>query len=185
MKKVKDTFQAEIDAAEQRVVELKDELDEATVNLQDAIAGRTPKRQRVAERSEAVLQARREKNSALRAHRDAGEALNDANQELEDWEEDKLLAVDDFLEHGKSCIKPGFDYFRDKFLLPDGPYYEVMQAYRAATLFYPIDMKGKQIAELESLVDDLSHFKFQELHPNFRAYMKKEIPVQLERIVGC
>jgi hypothetical protein len=84
--------------------------------------------------------------------------------------------VDDFLEHGKSCIKPGFDYFRDKFLSPQGPYFEVMQAYRAATLFNPMDMKGKHIAELELLIDDLSHFNFPELSQRFLVRIKKEIP---------
>jgi hypothetical protein len=85
--------------------------------------------------------------------------------------------VDDFLEHGKSCIKPDFDYFRDKFLLPQGPHFEAMQAYRAATCFNSMDMKGKHIAELELLIDGLSHFKFPELHPNFRDLMKKEMPI--------
>jgi hypothetical protein len=121
-----------------------------------------------------VLEARCAISNAREEHRDAGDALNDAKQELEDWKEGKLLTVDDFLEHGKSCIKPGFDYFRDKFILPQGPYFEVMQAYRAATLFNPMDVKGKHIAELELLIDDLSHFKFPELHPNFRDLMKNE-----------
>jgi hypothetical protein len=70
----------------------------------------------------------------------------------------------------------GFDYFRDKFLIPEGPYFEVMQAFRAATLFNPMDMKGKNVAELELLIDDLSHFNFPELYPDFRDLMKKEIP---------
>jgi hypothetical protein len=62
-------------------------------------------------------------------------------------------------------------------MLPQGPYFEEIQAYRAATLFSPMDMKGKNVAELELLIDDLSHFKFQELCPNFRDLMKREIPI--------
>ena len=124
-----------------------------------------------------VTEARLAKSNARREHRDALDALNHAKQELDAGKEDKLLTVDDFLEHGKSCIKPGFDYFRDKFLLPERPYFEVMQAYRAATLFNPMNMKGKSISELELLIDDLSHFHFQELHPNCRAAMKRELPI--------
>jgi hypothetical protein len=118
-----------------------------------------------------------QKNNASREHQNAGDAHNNAKQELEDWKEGKLLTVDDFLEHGKLCIKPGSNYFCDKFLLPQGPYFEVMKAYCAATLFNPMDMKGKNVTELEKLIEDLSHFQFQELHPNFGAMMKKEIPI--------
>jgi hypothetical protein len=35
-----------------------------------------------------------------------------------------------------------------------------------------MDMKGKNVAELELLIEDLSHFQFQELHLNFQALMK-------------
>ncbi len=156
-----------IRAAEILVARLKVQLDEVTVNLeqadparQDYSAARSSKRHRAEGRRNAVEQlggqvsaevreARSAKTKARQEHRDAVDALGDAKQELVDWKEDKLLTVDDFMEHGKSCIKPGFDYFHAKFLSPQGPYFEVMQAYRDATFFNPMDMKGKNVAELE------------------------------------
>jgi hypothetical protein len=49
----------------------------------------------------------------------------------------------------------------------------MQQAYRAAALSNPMDMKGKNVAELELLIEDLSHFQFQEIQSNFWALMKK------------
>jgi hypothetical protein len=107
-------------------------LEQADPSCQDATAVRLSKRQRLGgctnaldqirgQVSAEVLAARLTKQQRSREHRDAGDALNNAKQELEDWKEGKLLTVDDFFEHGKLCIKPGFDYFCDKFLLPQGP----------------------------------------------------------------
>jgi hypothetical protein len=134
-------------------------LEQADPSRQDSNAERSSRRVRVGDRTNAaeqlggqanaeVIEARSAKTKARKEHRYAADALDHAKHGLEDWKEDKLLTVDDFMEHGKSCIKPGFDYFRDKFLIPEGPYFEVMQAFRAATLFNPMDMKGKTLRSL-------------------------------------
>jgi hypothetical protein len=88
--------------------------------------------------------------------------LNAAQAALWNWKDGKLISKEDFVKHGKACVKPGFDYFFDKFIDPDGPFNQMMHAFHAATLFNPIKMKDKLDAEVEDLIDQLSSFKYEE-----------------------
>jgi len=65
--------------------------------------------------------------------------LEDATQELDTWKNGKLLAVEDFKQHGMGVVQPAFDYFDAKFWKEGGAYYNIMQAYRGAMLFNPME----------------------------------------------
>jgi hypothetical protein len=86
-------------------------------------------------------------------------AMDAAQVVLWNWKDGKLISKEDFVKHGKACVMPGFDYFFNNFIDPDGPYNGMMGAFCAATLFDPIEIKDKSNAELEDLIDQLSSFK--------------------------
>ena len=83
----------------------------------------------------------------------------------------------DWIQYGKENAAHAFNYFNRQFLLPDGAYFNTMECFQAASLFNPLKMKGKTLAEMEALVDQLVAFSIKRLQRgDFRECLKKELP---------
>jgi sarcosine oxidase delta subunit len=68
------------------------------------------------------------------------------------------------------------DYFRKYFIDIDGAYYTMMQAFRAASIFNSMKARGGlTIQQIETLIDDLTFFGFQEFTNDGLAKMKQKV----------
>jgi hypothetical protein len=117
--------------------------------------------------------------TAKDAYKAAGGVLLEKNAALANWNNGKMITVEQFKDYGKMVVQDGLTYYTDKFIAPSGRYYDIMQCYRAASLFDPIKAQEKTVQQLESLVDELAYFKFTKFSPIFLNRMKKEIPIYL------
>jgi hypothetical protein len=107
----------------------------------------------------------------------ADAALIAAIEQRVQWQEGKRILAADWIRYGKENAAHAFDYFNRQFLIPDGAYYNTMECFQAASLFNPLKMKHKTIAEMEALVDQLDAFRINRLQRvDFREYLKKELP---------
>jgi hypothetical protein len=107
----------------------------------------------------------------------ADAALSAAIERRDQWQEGKRILAADWIQHGKENAAHAFNYFNRQFLLPDGAYFNTMECFKAASLFNPLKMKGKTLAEMEALVDQLVAFSIGRLQRwDFREYLKKELP---------
>jgi hypothetical protein len=116
--------------------------------------------------------------NAQRATADA--ALIAAIEQRDQWKEGKRILAADWIHYGKENAGHAFNYFNRQFLQIDGAYYNTMQCFQAASLFNPLKMKDKSIAEMEALVDALKEFGINRLQrEDFREGVKKELPQYL------
>jgi hypothetical protein len=113
--------------------------------------------------------------NAQKAGADA--ALVASIEQQDQWQEGKRILAADWIQYSKENAAHAFDYFNRQFLLPDGAYYNTMECFQAASLFNPLKMKGKTLAEMEALVDQLVAFRINRLQRvDFRECLKKELP---------
>jgi hypothetical protein len=107
----------------------------------------------------------------------ADTALIAAIEQRDQWQEGKRILAADWIQLGKENAAHAFDYFNRHFLLSDGAYFNTMECFQAASLFNPLKMKGKTLAEMEALVDQLVAFSINRLQrADFRDHLKKELP---------
>ena len=96
---------------------------------------------------------------------------------LDKFKEGKLITKSDFMAHGRSVVKPGFDYYRTLFLDPSGDYYSLKQAYHVARIFNVRTAATLDAAAINEAINELNVFKMPEFTPAFREGMKKEVAV--------
>ena len=97
--------------------------------------------------------ARRLRENALRAKAkfDRAKEENDEAQkrlrELEKTNVSRLTTVPQLLEHARKCVRPGLQYFREKFIENDAPLKTAMDLYRAATVCDPTKLNSMTLDE--------------------------------------
>jgi hypothetical protein len=123
--------------------------------------------------------ARDEKAASTKEQEKKQKAHDKSKQACQEWKRGKLFTVDKLFEHGKACVKPGFDYVDEMFFTEGGPCHWLVQACRGATVFNPLKMKGKSVDEVSLLVRELKHFQFPEFTVTFLDSMIEEIPTYL------
>ena len=92
----------------------------------------------------------------------------------------------DFLEHAKAVLKPGFEYYRDLFERTGkkggngkarGELKPLKDAFMAAAVFDAVELSKMNAAQAESCIDRLSLLGFPEFKDeNFITQLKEELP---------
>ena len=132
-----------------------------------------------------LQQARDSEEEAKKGVDEAQTNVDTAKEKFSIWKDGKMFLAEEFKQHGINCVAPGFTYFAQKFIEPNGPYYNVYQAYHAASLFNPLKIRGKSLAFMEALIDKLHHFKCSEMdRPAFLVLVKRELPFYISILEG-
>jgi hypothetical protein len=85
---------------------------------------------------------------------------------------------DELRNYSRSLIKPVLDYYDNLFNDQDGDNYNTRRTVAAARLFDPFFLQNhsNDLVTLNSLIDDLKHFRYQQFSPTFLLSLKRELP---------
>ena len=61
----------------------------------------------------------------------------------------RMITKQQFRDHTEKCVKPGLDYFRQKFVEDDAPLKRAMDIYCAATVCDPTKLKSMTLVEAQ------------------------------------
>ena len=84
------------------------------------------------------------------------------------------------MAHGHAAVKPGYDFFYDRFCKSDGKNYNIKKAFLAASVFNVLTLKDMPIETATILIDYLAFFGFPEFTPLFLQGMKDEL-IEVQR----
>ena len=107
---------------------------------------------------------------------DAKATLQKAQNTFETWKKGKHLTKDALYRHGKARLDSSIKYIISNMLEPSGDYFHPLRAAQAASVFNPLEMKGKSQQELAALLDHLPNFGYPEFSPGFIEALKADIP---------
>jgi hypothetical protein len=82
----------------------------------------------------------------------------------------------EFMQYGKDSVQPGYDYFIDLYVQPEGKLRNLFLAFRGAQIFDPLFIAGITLTAGYLLIDDLLRFGFEEFTPQFIKGLKIELP---------
>ena len=93
----------------------------------------------------------RETAARAKAKLDRANEENDEAQkryrELEKINSSRLTTAAELREHVRKCVRPGLQYFREKFVNDDAPLKRTMDLYKAATVCDPTQLKSMTLGE--------------------------------------
>ena len=75
-------------------------------------------------------------------------------------------------------MAPGYAYFRNLYIHPEGKLRNLFLAFRGARIFDPIFLSGCTLPAALLMVDDLLRFGFPEFTPAFIRGVKKELTLK-------
>jgi hypothetical protein len=82
----------------------------------------------------------------------------------------------DFMNFALAGLKPGYDFYEEKYLKPTGRQYPIKQAFAACAVFDPLILSTLDIAVAKTLVDQLACFEFPEfVDAQFMNRLKDEL----------
>jgi hypothetical protein len=142
-------------------------LEHQRPNVNDGRRGGRNQQQRNWNPSREYKEAEQALKDIEKLRKEAEERLVERENDRAAWQEGKLIAAEDFMNHGRAIACKGFKYFEDKFMMPGGTYYPIVQCYRAASIFDPTRAKDMSIQVIESHIDELVNFKFTKFTPFF------------------
>jgi hypothetical protein len=84
--------------------------------------------------------------------------------------------VEEFIEFGNNCVKPGYDYFTALYIHEEGKLHNLYLAFKGAEIFDPLRVVEMSEAGTMLQADLLLRFGFPEFTLEFLEGLKKEIP---------
>jgi hypothetical protein len=113
---------------------------------------------------------------ATKMVRSKGKFLEYSEKSFAEWKT-KVGPVtqEEFIQYGKNAVQPGYDYFYNLYINPQGKLRNLFLAFRGAQIFDPIILAGISVTASHLLIDDLLHFGFEEFTPKFITGMKLEL----------
>jgi hypothetical protein len=103
--------------------------------------------------------------------------LDDGKERYRRWKaEVGPTTIEEFIEFGQNCVKPGYEYFTKLYIQAEGKLHNLYLAFKGAELFDPL--RVVQMSEAGTLlqVDLLHRFGFPEFTIEFLEGLKREIP---------
>ena len=103
--------------------------------------------------------------------------LDHAEREFAKWKRSSgPVTQEEFMQYGKDSVQPGYDYFIDLYVQPQGKLRNLFLAFRGAQIFDPLFIAGITLTAGYLLIDDLLRFGFEEFTPQFMKGLKIELP---------
>jgi hypothetical protein len=103
--------------------------------------------------------------------------VEDAEREFAKWKRSiGPITQEEFIAYGKDSVQPGYDYFIDLYVKPEGKLRNLFLAFRGAQIFDPMFIAEISVTAGYILIDDLLRFRFEEFTPQFIKGLKIELP---------
>jgi len=124
----------------------------------------------------ATVALRKDVLEATMMVRSKGKVLEDSEKAFAEWKT-KVGPVtqEEFIQYGKDAVQPGYDYFYNLYINPQGKLRNLFLAFRGAQIFDPFILAGISVTASHLLIDDLIRFGFMEFTPKFITGMKLEL----------
>ena len=124
----------------------------------------------------AAAEVKKKISQAVKAVKDKQKFLEARQRDFDEWKASVgPVTKDEFVQHGNDIVKPGYRYFQNLFINPEGKLRNLFLAYRGARLFDPMFLSTITITAACMLADDLLRFGFPELTATFMRGFKLEI----------
>ena len=124
----------------------------------------------------ATVALRKDVLEATMMVRSKGKVLEDSEKAFAEWKT-KVGPVtqEEFIQYGKNAVQPGYDYFYNLYINPQGKLRNLFLAFRGAQIFDPFILAVISVTASHLLIDDLIRFGFMEFTPKFITGMKLEL----------
>jgi hypothetical protein len=127
-----------------------------------ALAGRTALRKGVVEAGKMVRAKKK--------------LVEDEEKSFDEWQRTVgPVTVAEFIKYGQDSVQPGYDYFKNLYINPDGKLRNLFLAFRGALIFDPMFLAEITVTAAHLLINDLLRFGFEEFNPQFISGMKLEL----------
>jgi hypothetical protein len=92
--------------------------------------------------------------------------VEDAEKVFAEWKRAiGPVTQEEFMQYGKDSVQPGYDYFIDLYVKPEGKLRNLFLAFRGAQIFDPMFIADITVTAGYILIDDLLRFCFEEFTP--------------------
>ena len=103
--------------------------------------------------------------------------LDAGKERFRQWKEEVgPKTLEEFIEFGQNCVKPGYDYFTTLYIHEEGKLHNLYLAFKGAEIFDPLRVVQMSEAGTMLQVDLLNRFGFPEFTNEFLEGLKTEIP---------
>jgi len=111
----------------------------------------------------------------------AGKLLDKARLELANFKSDNSpFTYQEFVDFAHEQLKPGFDYYRGKYLTRGGELSSFRSAMRGASVFDVLELQHMQEGLAGMLIRDISYFGFPSIDEEVLHQMTRELPALIE-----